>query len=59
MFCGWTDDQILLFNAEINQSYWEDGTIEFIDNEGNEQQTAFYDKGYMMKQTMIISTVQA
>lgn len=44
MFCGWTDDQILLFNAEINQSYWEDGTIEFIDNEGNEQQTAFYDK---------------
>ena len=59
MFCGWTDDQILLFNAEINQSYWEDGTIEFIDNEGNEQQTAFYDNGYMMKQTMIISTVQA
>lgn len=44
MFCGWTDDQILLFNAEINQSYWEDGTIEFIDNDGNEQQTAFYDK---------------
>ena len=44
MFSGWTDDQILLFNAEINQSYWEDGTIEFIDDDGNEQRERFYDK---------------
>ena len=44
MFSGWTDNQILLFNAEINQSYWEDGTIEFIDNDGNEQRKRFYSK---------------
>ena len=44
MFSGWTDDQILLFNAEINQSYWEDGTIEFIDDDGNEKRERFYDK---------------
>lgn len=44
MFSGWTDDQIMLFNAEINQSYWEDGTIEFIDNDGNERRERFYDK---------------
>ena len=42
MFAGWTDSAVTELRAEINQSYWTDGTVEFYDSEGNEQTKDFY-----------------